>query len=854
MSVSSLTSEDNQLNTLLAASTSYSLESTSNNKRICTGEPNTSNDNSTSNSINEDMYIDALGVCALVGYEAEVNHTIGLCKKARQDFNLLIISAKINIESYLTKHKHRIMYSCMTGNVDWFRILYKYSKKQDIIGIRTSDNKSLYHLLTMNPYDNDVEQNDVQELEGDEGTFIEWDSDNDEINHNTPLANMSGRLAIMNILSTKLLSISVKDINGNTCLGTAIKFQEIEMINALLPYVNKDNLNDVNERNKSLLLNNSNERWKSLLHIAISVGNIDIINRLCTLGINMGMEDWKERTPILYAVMKDNVKVVEALLQYQDKFDLDDVDIERNSIIHHAVMNDNLDMVHKLCTIPTMGIDLRNINGDTPLLCAAREGKASIVRELLQYPGRIDINSQGNDGNTALHLAVRGKHIEVVRLLLEAGINIPTMNNENKNAVMLCAISDAVEIMEVFLEYHDKLGGFDINMVDGNNCSLVHYAVRYNSPKVLQLLANIPHINLAHQDINGNTPLLHAVMENKEPILRELLQYRDRVAINSQANDRYTALHVACEESRSDIVELLLAAGCDHDIRNTYGSLPFHIACAKGNTGIVRSLLPHKHKFDIYSQTNNGHTALYLAARYHHVEIVRLLLEAGINITDMNTRNGNAIMYCALSDAVELMELFLQYQDKFDINAVDESNLSVVHYAVHGDSVNILRLFASVPNINFNNNDIDGNTPLSLAVTQNKQPILRELLQHPDRVNINIEHHSYTALHIACVQNKSDIVELLLAADCDPNLRSNDGFMPLLSACNNGNADTVRVLLQHQDKVNINNLDVDGSTALHLAVRNNHIEVVQLLLAAGIDTTIQDMYGRTAAYYSDNGL
>ena len=485
MSVSSLTSEDNQLNTLLAASTSYSLESTPNNlnKRICT-EPNTSNDNSISNTINEDMLIEALGVCAINGYEAEVNHTIGLCTNARQDFNLLTISAKINIESYLTKHKHRIMYSCMTGNVDWFRTLYNVGDKNDIITLRTiGSERCLYHLLTMNPYDYYDEFTTIytNTYNDDNTAKIEWDDNIGPLKHPNPLTNIPGRIAILDILSETALSVDTKDVNfnENTCLHLAIKFKEEEMFTAFLDLLPVGDINIVNFRGQTLL------------HMAISVRNVNIVKKLCTFeGINMMIKDKKNQTPILYAVEKGNEEVVNELLQYQHNYDIKAVNFDGYSVMHYAVMHFNLDMVHKLCTIPKIELD-----------------------------------------NTT----------------------------------------------------------------------------RY-----------------------GRTPLIYAVMNKKELLVRELLQYRDRINIDAHGNDRNTSLHIACYDDQFAIVQLLLEAGGDPSIRNDHGYVPLHIACGNGNTDIVRLLLQYQHKFDINAVDNNGNTALHLAGHFKHVEVV-LLLETGVN-------------------------------------------------------------------------------------------------------------------------------------------------------------------------------------------------------------------------------
>lgn len=48
----------------------------------------------------------------------------------------------------------------------------------------------------------------------------------------------------------------------------------------------------------------------------------------------------------------------------------------------------------------------------------------------------------------------------------------------------------------------------------------------------------------------------------------------------------------------------------------------------------------------------------------------------------------------------------------------------------------------------------------------------------------------------------------------------------------------------------INQQSADGSTALHYAVKNDHVEVADLLLERGANASIRDMHGKTPAQYA----
>ncbi|MEJ2468780.1 MAG: ankyrin repeat domain-containing protein, partial [Campylobacterales bacterium] len=69
-------------------------------------------------------------------------------------------------------------------------------------------------------------------------------------------------------------------------------------------------------------------------------------------------------------------------------------------------------------------LNLKGGYGNTALMKAAREGSASVVRDLLE--AGADLSSKNVDGNTALGLSCFGENPDVVSLLIGAGNEIDT--------------------------------------------------------------------------------------------------------------------------------------------------------------------------------------------------------------------------------------------------------------------------------------------------------------------------------------------------------------------------------------------------------------------------------------------
>jgi ankyrin repeat protein len=71
-------------------------------------------------------------------------------------------------------------------------------------------------------------------------------------------------------------------------------------------------------------------------------------------------------------------------------------------------------------------------------------------------------------------------------------------------------------------------------------------------------------------------------------------------------------------------------------------------------------------------------------------------------------------------------------------------------------------------------------------------------------------------------------------------LRNTDGSTPLHLACYNGHIDIVNILLKCNSSVNLCN--TDGSTPLHLACYNGNIDIVNILLKCNSSVNVNYIY------------
>ncbi|MBK8253564.1 MAG: ankyrin repeat domain-containing protein [Polyangiaceae bacterium] len=95
--------------------------------------------------------------------------------------------------------------------------------------------------------------------------------------------------------------------------------------------------------------------------------------------------------------------------------------------------------------------------------------------------------------------------------------------------------------------------------------------------------------------------------------------------------------------------------------------------------------------------------------------------------------------------------------------------------------------------------------------------------------------------------NRADVVRMVLAAGADPNVENDEGVSPLRACAEKGSVEIARTLLLCGAAKTINQWGGPGAmTALGLAVRGLHVEMVKLLLAYGADPRAKDVDGLDA--------
>ena len=253
-------------------------------------------------------------------------------------------------------------------------------------------------------------------------------------------------------------------------------------------------------------------------------------------------------------------------------------------------------------------------------------------------------------------------------------------------------------------------------------------------------------------------------------------------------------------------------------------SAPLIDAARKDDASAVRTLLGRK--VDVNAAETDGTTALHWAAYVGNVETVQLLVRAGANVKAANRYGVTPLSLACVKGNPQVVEMLLKA-------GADPND--------------------SLP---------EGETALMTAARSGNVDAVRLLFAYGADVKAREGWRGQTALMWAAAENHPQAVRVLLELGADLTARSTGGFSALLFAARAGKVEAVNALLDAGADINDtirpveaataaapttiaqgtaagaarrNNTGPEGTSALVIAITNNHFSLAKYLLERGAD-------------------
>ncbi|XP_052069070.1 caskin-2-like isoform X1 [Mytilus californianus] len=200
----------------------------------------------------------------------------------------------------------------------------------------------------------------------------------------------------------------------------------------------------------------------------------------------------------------------------------------------------------------------------------------------------------------------------------------------------------------------------NIDYQDSDGMSALHQAALVGSLEMMGMLIE-QGASVGLSDNKGMLALHYACWQGKAEPVHMLLQWRSPVS--NQSYDGATPLHLACQHGHFDVANLLLLHNAVPAILNHENKTPLDLACEFGRYRVVDLLLRSNLCASLLFETpldmvDGNTTCIHLAAKNGHVEILRLLLQAGMDINRL-TQQGTCLHQAALCGKVDVAKLLL---------------------------------------------------------------------------------------------------------------------------------------------------------------------------------------------------
>ena len=312
---------------------------------------------------------------------------------------------------------------------------------------------------------------------------------------------------------------------------------------------------------------------------------------LLEYGAVIDARDNNDSTPLHVASQCGNTEVARVLIEHGA--DVHALDGNHSTPLHFASESGNSELTRLLLE---HGADVHILNNShsTPLHYISQYTGAGAARVLLERGAAVD--SRDNEDSTPLHVALQCGNADVVGLLLEHGADTYVRNKADQTPQHLLLASCrnmllgyGLDTIQIFLER-----GIDVDAVDDNHSTLLHWASYYRSVKVAQLLLERG-ANINARNEEGHTPL------HRAPV---------GFAIN-MGPDPF------------DMMQLLLEHGADIDALDVAHMTPLHLASQSGCIRAIRLLI--EHGANVHLQNDDGHTPSQVASANDYEGIARLL-------------------------------------------------------------------------------------------------------------------------------------------------------------------------------------------------------------------------------------
>ncbi|KAI1296854.1 Serine/threonine-protein phosphatase 6 regulatory ankyrin repeat subunit A [Halotydeus destructor] len=368
--------------------------------------------------------------------------------------------------------------------------------------------------------------------------------------------------------------------------------------------------------------------------------------------------------------------------------------------------------------------------------------------------------------------------------------------------------------------------------------------------------------------LQNQPKMIQAIMKGDIHKVKHLISNGE--SVNESDTEKRSYLHLAAAINADEIVKILLNAGARVDAKDKSNLTPLHRAC-RNNNDRVASIMKDSGADVNAKDSVNWTTPLHICAAHNAVECATVIIDKVVNIDATDKGGATALHYSAYNGSCDILTFLLKHGSL--PNVFDKEDRRPLHWAATLDNNDAIRILIE-SGAKVNARDKYLRTPLHYASATGSICAVQSLIENgADPMTVDKEGN--TALHLACVNGQDDVMdELLAACDLVINAPNFAGLTPLhFSAASYNGTACLEALTAYQGpaidmnisepesygvecpskvtKLFVNARDKNQRTPLHLAARQGHTNVIEvLLLQDNVDPNMMDKAGMTPLHHA----
>ena len=650
------------------------------------------------------------------------------------------------------------------------------------------------------------------------------------------------------------------------------------------------------------------EAMKTLLTTAAEWGQDDVVSTV----LGQGTVDVNEcrscdgNTPLHLCVGENHPRIVKKLLIAGA--DPRRCNADQETSFHLAAQQLHGSIFQTLLDA-TADVNQLNCNGLTPLHEAACHGNTAVIAQLHEKLGDSGFRAIGetSDGRSLLLCASQSRPVDTLELVtkLLGQSDVHKSSSDGSTALHYAAEAMSLPVMQ-----HLLAKGLHTNASRADKSTPLHVVTRsaYAERLVKRAMMRILLDHGANSDArraDGATPLsllCRFGQMNSEDDLDALSLHLERTSgLDLQDDQSRTPLHLLCNRLNcedkshdSDPLQRLYAKavckflenGANIAVRDYQNRSPFQAifqywnkrSKSQSDDPVFRKLfkmsLERGGKALVDSVDLQGKRLLSSAIKFGDIDLITALLELHCDVDERDRTCEIGPVGSSGLDAVEqacysgcpgeILLRILQLSKRPEIKGRTHNGLALLHYAALGGSDDLASLLLDCgADINERTTrgtkmEYAGVTALSLAVSSKKNRMVDLLLGRSADITI-VDRLGWTALHLGAYVGNLDAM-IALQQDSLPSSAKNyyaklhtlriDALSPLHLAAQSGRIYIANRILDAYPNTDIDQRTTYGFTALHIASRYGHTDMVELLKARNADIEAINDLGHTSLHLS----